>query len=232
MTYTPSVPREVVISVDLATTGPVLGTHEVIAIGACVVGYPKTYFEIISPTNSSYIPSTIDSHGITVERAKKEGGPRDRVVASFSRWVDGVAEVLRPVMLSYNTSVNFQVITELFRKSLHRCPFGTAGIDIRQAYYFITGEPWNRSFKSQAKKLLNGLGKTVVMATDDQHPLSQAMENAEVYYKLCQVQAERNLALKEARDLLLVRSWEDPALKKFVATKFNNLFIKEAQEGH
>jgi hypothetical protein len=58
------------------------------------------------------------------------------------------------------------------------------------------------------------------------------MENAEVYYKLCQVQTERNLALKEARDLLLVRSWEDPALKKFVATKFNNLFIQEAQEGN
>src|SRR5687768_5754050 len=66
--------REVFISVDVETSGPIPGEFSMLSIGACLVDNPGRQFEcLIKPLNMNADPAAMEVSGLSLEQLEKEG---------------------------------------------------------------------------------------------------------------------------------------------------------------
>ena len=66
--------KEVYISVDIETAGPIVGEHSMLTIGACFVYNPDIEFTImLQPISDQAIEEALKVSGITLDQARKKG---------------------------------------------------------------------------------------------------------------------------------------------------------------
>lgn len=136
--------KEVYISVDIETAGPIVGEHSMLSIGACFVYNPHIEFAImLQPISDKAIEEALKVSGITLEQACKDGLPPTEAMSNFENWIiKNIPEDSTPVFVGLNAPFDWSFINYYFLKYLNRNPFGITAIDIKALFMGATKCCW------------------------------------------------------------------------------------------
>jgi len=99
--------REIFLSVDVETSGPIPGEYSMLTIGACNVDDPEQVFSCsLKPISSNADPKAMEVTGLSLETLAAEGLPPEVAMKRFQDWVAEVAGDLgTPVFVGFNAPV-------------------------------------------------------------------------------------------------------------------------------
>lgn len=139
-----TIKKEVFISVDIETSGPIPGEYSMLSIGACLVDAPKTTFEcILKPLNINADPEALAVTGFTLEELELSGMEPQQAMAELSIWVkkscgnEGI-----PVFVGLNAPFDWSFINYYFHRYCGLNPFGFTALDIKAYFMGATGSLW------------------------------------------------------------------------------------------
>lgn len=169
--------KEVYISVDIETAGPIVGEHSMLTIGACLVYSPDVEFTImLQPISDQAIQEALDVSGITLEQAMKMGtNPKD-AMSQFEDWIiKNLPKDSRPIFVGLNAPFDWSFINFYFLKYLDRNPFGISAIDIKALFMGATKCSWYDTKSSSIDKYVHPTLK------GDHNALHDAKYQAELF---------------------------------------------------
>jgi DNA polymerase III epsilon subunit-like protein len=136
--------REIFVSVDVETSGPIPGEYSMLSIGACIIGNETVIFEsFVRPTTDNYDLEALEAIGIVFEDVKKRGPSPHAVMSLFHNWVCDVSKGLKPIFVGFNSPFDWSFINYYFHKYIGENPFGFTALDIKSMYFGKTGSNWN-----------------------------------------------------------------------------------------
>jgi DNA polymerase III epsilon subunit-like protein len=146
-----STSREVFISVDIETAGPIPGEYSLLSIGACRVDDDAQTFECqLKPINENFDPKALEVTGLSLETLKREGLPPAAAMEKFQSWVRNVSgENGQPVFVGFNAPFDWSFVNYYFHKYLGANPFGFSALDIKALYMGTTGSSWHDTRSSK-----------------------------------------------------------------------------------
>jgi DNA polymerase III epsilon subunit-like protein len=128
--------REVLISVDVETSGPSPGTGSLLALGACLVDDPaRTFYRELQPIPG--LPWDEDAariHGLDRGTLERQGADPATVMAELAGWLDTVRGDGTPVMVGFNVPFDWMFVADYLWRYLGRNPFGHAALDLKALY--------------------------------------------------------------------------------------------------
>lgn len=143
--------REVYISVDIETSGPIPGVYSMLTIGACNVDDPRQTFSCeLKPISTNVDPEALAVTGLSLKTLDREGLNPEEAMRQFQDWVasavgtDGVA-----VFVGLNAPFDWSFINYYFHYFLKSNPFGFTALDIKALYMGATGSSWSGTRSSQ-----------------------------------------------------------------------------------
>lgn len=136
--------KEIFISVDIETAGPIVGEHSMLTIGACLVYQPEVEFAImLQPISDKAIEEALKVSGITLEQAYKDGLPPTDAMFQFENWIiQNISEDCTPIFVGLNAPFDWSFINFYFLKYLNRNPFGISAIDVKALFMGATKCSW------------------------------------------------------------------------------------------
>ena len=149
--------KEVYISVDIETAGPIVGEHSMLTIGACFVYNPDLEFTImLQPISDQAIEEALKVSGITLDQARKKGIPPIEAMSQFESWIlKYLPEDSRPISVGLNAPFDWSFINFYFLKYLNRNPFGISAIDIKALFMGATKCSWYDTKSSSIDKYVH-----------------------------------------------------------------------------
>lgn len=131
--------REVFISVDVESDGPIPGDNSMLSFGAVVLDDPaKTFYRELKPISNQYDPAAVQvlrRSGLDREKLAAEGSDPKTAMEEFRAWI---AEVCgpdgRPIFVSFNATYDWMFAYWYLMHFTGSKPFGHSGLDIK-AYY-------------------------------------------------------------------------------------------------
>ena len=149
--------KEVYISVDIETAGPIVGEHSMLTIGACLVYSPDVEFTImLQPISDKAIEEALKVSGITLDQARKKGIPPIEAMSQFESWIlKYLPEDSRPIFVGLNAPFDWSFINFYFLKYLNRNPFGISAIDIKALFMGATKCSWYDTKSSSIDKYVH-----------------------------------------------------------------------------
>lgn len=148
--------REVFVSVDIETSGPIPGEYSLLTIGACDAFDDTQTFECkLKPTTRNAIPEALAVTGLSLDVLEQEGLAPVEAMQSFYDWVQHIAETDgTPVFVGFNAAFDWSFINYYFHRYLGKNPFGFSALDIKSLYMGVSNCTWLETKSSQmAKKL-------------------------------------------------------------------------------
>ncbi len=146
--------REVFISVDVETAGPIPGEYSLLSIGACHVDDQARTFECeLKPLNRNADPKALEVTGFSLDTFEQKGLPAREAMQRFDAWLTiclGPDDT--PVFVGLNAPFDWSFVNYYFHRFLGRNPFGFTALDIKAFYMGATGCSWadTRSSKMTA----------------------------------------------------------------------------------
>lgn len=136
--------KEVFISVDVETAGPIPGEFSMLSIGACVVGEPKAEFECtLKPINDNADPVALEVTGLSLDELRRTGSEPDAAMRSFAEWVGRVAGPdAAPVFVGFNAPFDWSFVNYYFHRFMGANPFGFTALDIKALWMGVSGCSW------------------------------------------------------------------------------------------
>lgn len=183
--------KDIYISVDIESDGPIPGEYSMISLGACVVyDHSKTFYTEIKPISDKWVPEALAVSGLDRERLVKEAPEAATATLAFREWVrevskcpkcgmkDGMCNT-RAVFVGFNASFDWMWTNWYFHKFLGNDPFGIAGIDIKAYYLGYSGHhAWSFTTKKNLpKRFKSGLIHT-------HNALDDAVEQAIIFERI------------------------------------------------
>lgn len=169
--------REVFLSVDVETSGPIPGEFSMLTIGACNVYNLEQVFSCeMKPISANADPKALEVTGLSLETLAVEGLPPEIAMKLFQNWVLEVAgNDSTPVFVGLNAPFDWSFVNYYFHRYLKSNPFGFAALDIKALYMGATGSSWadTRSSQMAARLLPNSEG--------DHQALHDALYQAELF---------------------------------------------------
>lgn len=149
--------REIYISVDVETSGPIPGVYSMLTIGACSVYDPRQVFSCeLKPISDNVEPEALAVTGLSMETLALEGLNPATAMMQFQDWVEMIAGVDGvPVFVGMNAPFDWSFINYYFHYFLKSNPFGFAALDIKALYMGTTGSNWAETSSSQMATLLD-----------------------------------------------------------------------------
>ncbi|PLP96642.1 3'-5' exonuclease [Cupriavidus pauculus] len=143
--------KEVFVSVDVETSGPIPGEYSMLSIGACLVDAPETSFErTLKPLNRNADPEALAVTGFSLEELERNGAEPLLAMADFDAWVKaacGEGDV--PLFVGLNAPFDWSFVNYYFHRFHGENPFGFTALDIKAYYMGATGCSW-RDTRSSA----------------------------------------------------------------------------------
>jgi ribonuclease T len=138
-----STKREVFISVDVETAGPIPGEYSLLSIGACDAENDSQTFEIeLKPINHHAVPEAIKVSRLSLEELAKRGrDPRD-AMREFAEWVGMISGDRAPVFVGFNAPFDWSFVNYYFHRFTGANPFGFTALDIKALYMGAAGGSW------------------------------------------------------------------------------------------
>jgi ribonuclease T len=151
-----SLMREVFISVDVETSGPIPGEFSLLSIGACLVEDDSLAFECeLKPINSNAIPAALEVSGLSLDRLNRDGIAPSDAMRQFQHWVYEVAKPNgKPVFVGFNASFDWSFVNYYFHRYLGENPFGFTALDIKSLFMGASGCDWQSTRSSQIAAIL------------------------------------------------------------------------------
>jgi DNA polymerase III epsilon subunit-like protein len=127
---------EILISVDVETSGPTPSTGSLIAVGACPVDRPDvTFYRELKPDPGlPWDHRTEKAHGLTRAHLEANGAYPGDAMRSFGDWVQTVSTRRTPVMVGVNVSFDWMFLADYLARYLGRNPFGIAPLDLKSLF--------------------------------------------------------------------------------------------------
>src|SRR3989338_3008189 len=172
--------REIYISVDVETSGPIPAEFSLLSLGACVVGNTsKTFYAEIKPLNDNFIKQALEVSGLSIEELKTKGEKPTEAMCRFEKWIKEVSGENRLVFVAFNATFDWSFTHWYFIKFLGRDPFGISGLDIKAYFMGKKGVRWNETVKKNIRLHYPSKTRHTHNALDD------AVEQAEIFEKMC-----------------------------------------------
>ena len=162
--------REIFVSVDIETSGPIPGEFSLLSIGACCIFNPdKTFTCKLKPITDAFDPKALEVTGFSMEELKKCGLEPHLAMSSFSQWlVDLKDQADSIIFVGFNAPFDWSFVNYYFHRFLGENPFGFSALDIKALYMGATGCSWHdtRSSKiaEQLKPTLSGTHDALIDA--------------------------------------------------------------------
>jgi ribonuclease T len=145
-----SVKREVFVSVDVETAGPIPGEYSLLSIGACLVDDDTQAFECkLKPINRNAVPEAMKVAGLSLDKLERDGTPPIDAMRQFQDWLSTVSAGGSPVFVGLNASFDWSFINYYFHRYLGENPFGFTALDIKSLYMGATGCDWHSTRSSK-----------------------------------------------------------------------------------
>lgn len=143
--------REVYISVDVETSGPIPGAYSMLTIGACNIYNPEQVFSCaLKPISSNVDPEALAVTGLSLDTLELEGISPETAMMQFQDWLQRVAGTDGvPVFVGLNAPFDWSFINYYFHYFLKSNPFGFAALDIKALFMGATGSTWAGTSSSQ-----------------------------------------------------------------------------------
>ncbi|WP_198085098.1 3'-5' exonuclease [Variovorax sp. E3] len=169
--------REVFLSVDVETSGPIPGEFSLLTIGACdVYDLRQTFSCELKPTTRNADPKALEVTGLSLDRLESDGLEPVTAMLEFRAWVLRVAgpDAL-PVFVGFNAPFDWSFVNYYFHRYLGENPFGFAALDIKSMYMGAFGSRWADTRSSQIAAALHPTLK------GDHEALHDAQYQAELF---------------------------------------------------
>jgi DNA polymerase III epsilon subunit-like protein len=169
--------REVFVSVDVETAGPIPGEFSLLSIGACVVFEPsKTFACELKPINRNADPKALEVTGLSLDELTRKGLDPSESMRTFSDWLGTVAgEDDSIVFVGFNAPFDWSFINYYFHRFGGGNPFGFTALDIKALYMGATGCDWADTRSSKIAERLKPNLK------GDHNALHDAQYQAEIF---------------------------------------------------
>lgn len=169
--------KEVFISVDVETAGPIPGEFSMLSIGACVVSDPQAEFECtLKPINDNADPAALEVTGLSLEELRRTGREPDAAMRSFAEWVGRVAGPdAAPVFVGFNAPFDWSFVNYYFHRFTGANPFGFTALDIKALWMGVSGCSWTDTRSSQMARQLKPTTR------GDHDALHDAQHQAELF---------------------------------------------------
>jgi DNA polymerase III epsilon subunit-like protein len=168
------------ISVDVETSGPVPRSHDLLALGACLVEDPgRTFYAEVKPAGGALDAAALAASGLSPEHLAAHGEAPAAAMTRFAAWVEEVTPPgHRPVLVAFNAPFDWMFVADYFGRAGVPNPFGHSALDIKALYMGLTGEAWERtSFACVA-------ARAGLILDLPHHALEDALIQAEVFRRL------------------------------------------------
>lgn len=149
--------REIFISVDVETAGPLVSEHSMLTVGACLVYQPNISFSVmLKPISDKYVAAALDVTGLTLEQTEKEGLSPKEAMGQFAEWISShTPEDGTPVFVGLNAPFDWGFVNYYFLKYLGNNPFGFTALDIKALFMGVKGCTWHDTKSSVIDSVVN-----------------------------------------------------------------------------
>ena len=138
-----TIDKEVFISIDVETAGPIPGEYSMLSIGACLVSDPTvTFARELKPINQNADPAAIEVSGLSLERLQETGTAPDAAMSQFRDWISDVAGHGAPVFVGFNAPFDWSFVNYYFHRFSGANPFGFTALDIKALWMGVAGCSW------------------------------------------------------------------------------------------
>lgn len=146
--------REVFISIDIETAGPIVSEHSMLTVGACLVYHPEVEFSVmLQPISDKAVEAALEVSGLTLEHAQKDGLAPTEAMSQFADWIaQNVPEGCTPVFVGLNAPFDWSFVNYYFLKYHGENPFGFTALDIKALFMGVTGCSWHDTKSSSIDK--------------------------------------------------------------------------------
>lgn len=169
--------REVFISVDVETAGPVPGEFSMLTLGACVAEDPsKTFSVSLKPINGAFVPEALAVTGLSLEKLAVDGLTPGQGMTQFADWLaSSCPPDAQPVFVGLNAPFDWSFVNYYFYRFIGANPFGFTALDIKALYMGATGSTWHETRSSSMAKVVKPSLK------GDHDALHDALYQAELF---------------------------------------------------
>ena len=177
--------REVYVSVDVETAGPIPCEYSLLSLGASVVGEDTRHFYAeFKPINSNAIPQALAISGFSLAELTERGEDPEAALRRFQDWITKISsENRKPIFVGFNAAFDWSFVNWYFHKYLGENPFGFSALDIKAYYMGLCGCDWE---ETTSKQLPAAFQATATVA--NHNALTDAQAQAETFAKLLGVE--------------------------------------------
>ena len=169
--------KEVFISVDVETAGPIPGEFSMLSIGACVVSDATVEFECcLKPINDNADPAALEVSGLSLDELRLTGTDPEAAMRSFADWIGSATSPdAVPVFVGFNAPFDWSFINYYFHRFTGANPFGFTALDIKPLWMGVSGCSWSGTRSSQMAEQLD------LATLGDHDALHDARHQAELF---------------------------------------------------
>ncbi len=171
--------REVFISVDVESSGPIPGDYSMLSIGACVVGDDAegVYFEL-KPLNDNAVPEALKVSGFDLKELAQSGEDPKSGMSKLAAWLKNVSGDAKPIFVGFNAGFDWSFVNWYFVHFLGENPFGFAPLDIKAYYMGMASSRWEDTKSSRIP------AEFQPAKSGDHNALNDARAQAEMFHKM------------------------------------------------
>lgn len=150
--------KEIYVSVDVETDGPIPGPHSMLSIGAAAYFSDKTLVDTYS-ANLETLPEA-EGHPDTMEwwsknkkawdTCRKDTRPPSEVMKEFAQWCWDLPG--KPVFVGYPAGFDFTFVYWYLIQFVGKSPFSFSGIDIKSVAMAAMKKPYRSCTKRRMPK--------------------------------------------------------------------------------
>lgn len=178
--------REIFISVDVETAGPIPGEYSLLSIGACAVyDEMQTFSCELKPINRNADPKALEVTGMSLDALAVSGLEPAVAMKRFGDWARGlVSEDDILVFVGFNAPFDWSFVNYYFHRFVGSNPFGFTALDVKALYMGVTGCDWA---DTRSSKVAERLQPTL---HGDHDALHDAQYQAELFRMVRRLQIE------------------------------------------
>ncbi|MCX0445512.1 MULTISPECIES: 3'-5' exonuclease [Aeromonas] len=169
--------REIFVSVDVETSGPIPGEYSLLSIGACSAFDPDNGFTCkVKPLSDKFDPKALEVTGLSMKALMNSGLEPNKAMNAFSDWLSSLAGPDDTIVfVGFNAPFDWSFINYYFHLFDGKNPFGFSALDIKALYMGVTGCSWRDTRSSKIAAHL----KPTLSSTHD--ALEDARYQAEIF---------------------------------------------------
>lgn len=180
----PFSPRELYVSVDVETSGPIPGDYSLLSIGASVVGNTAQNFYVeLVPLNDNATAEAMQMCNLSLSELRHRGTEPRAAMGRFAEWVEGIADGALVIFVGFNAPFDWSFINYYFIKfcGLDQNPFGHSALDIKSYYMGAYRTTWKETSMKRLPHELHSPDRPLA-----HNALEDAVQQAEIFERLLQ----------------------------------------------